>query len=106
MKVHSQAVRLLSDWVPDDPGQEFTIDPMPLHLAVHPITCSLGVPTNHFDVRFVGVAPPDAQPSISTESVDLAWWPVDALPAHSGTADDIGKQVDLATARLRGRRVS
>lgn len=83
-----------------------TIDPMPLHLAVHPITCSLGVPTKHFDVRFVGVAPQGIQPSISPESIDLAWWPVDALPAQSSTADDVSWQVDLATARLRGRRVS
>lgn len=82
-----------------------TVDPAPLHLAVHPITCSLGVPTRHFDVRFVGIAPSAAQPSMSSESIDLAWWPVDALPAQSGTADDIGKQVDLAKARLRGRRV-
>src|SRR5215470_7502496 len=182
MYLHSEAVRLLSDWIPGDPGQEslrnaflaylaarpdacaracepghltasmvlldapaehvlltlhprvgrwlqlgghcepddgsllaaalregaeesgidgITVDPTPLHLAVHPITCSLGVPTRHLDVRFVGIAPPDAQPSISSESVDLAWWPVNALPTHSSTADDIGMQVALAKARLR-----
>ena len=26
------------------------IDPSPVHLDVHPVTCSLGVPTRHFDV--------------------------------------------------------
>jgi 8-oxo-dGTP pyrophosphatase MutT (NUDIX family) len=82
-----------------------SVDPTPLHLAVHPITCSLGVPTRHLDVRFVGVAPPGARESISPESLDLAWWPLDALPAESGL-DDVGKQVSLAAARLRGSRVS
>jgi 8-oxo-dGTP pyrophosphatase MutT (NUDIX family) len=56
------------------------IDPTPLHLDVHPVTCSLGVPTRHFDVRFLLRAPADATPVRSAESVDLAWWPVEALP--------------------------
>jgi 8-oxo-dGTP pyrophosphatase MutT (NUDIX family) len=81
------------------------IDPTPLHLAVHPITCSLGVPTRHLDVRFVAIAPPGARESISSESIDLAWWPVDALPAEAGTSDDIGTQVNLAAARLHRSRI-
>ncbi|MGH3775539.1 MAG: NUDIX domain-containing protein [Pseudonocardiaceae bacterium] len=56
------------------------IDPRPLHLDVHPITCSLGLPTRHFDVRFLLRAPAGATPVRSAESVDLAWWPADALP--------------------------
>ncbi|MFN2495242.1 MAG: NUDIX hydrolase [Pseudonocardiaceae bacterium] len=56
------------------------IDPEPLHLDVHPITCSLGVPTRHFDVRFLLRAPAGATPARSAESVDLAWWPVHAAP--------------------------
>ncbi|MBN9745039.1 MULTISPECIES: NUDIX hydrolase [unclassified Amycolatopsis] len=55
----------------------------PVHLDVHPITCSLGVPTRHFDVRYVVHAPPGAEPVRSEESDDLRWWPVDALPAGS-----------------------
>ena len=58
---------------------DLDIDPRPLHLDVHPITCSLGVPTRHFDVRFLLHAPADATPVRSSESTDLAWWPVDAL---------------------------
>lgn len=61
------------------------LDPDPLHLDVHPITCSLGVPTRHFDVRFLVRAPRDAQPVASDESDDLRWWPVGALPP--GTED-------------------
>lgn len=56
------------------------ISPVPVHVDVHPITCSLGVPTRHFDVRFAVRAPADAKPVRSDESLDLRWWPVDALP--------------------------
>ena len=59
---------------------DLEIDPVPLHLDVHPITCSLGAPTRHFDVRFLLRAPAGATPVRSAESADLAWWPVNALP--------------------------
>ncbi|MGW5523372.1 NUDIX domain-containing protein [Gordonia sp. NPDC003950] len=54
-------------------------------LHTHPITCSLGVPTRHLDMQFAVVTAPTATgapPPIecSSESVDLRWWPVDALP--------------------------
>jgi 8-oxo-dGTP pyrophosphatase MutT (NUDIX family) len=62
------------------------IDPIPLHLDVHPITCSLGVPTRHFDVRFLLRAPANATPVRSSESVDLAWWQVDAAPSDVAPA--------------------
>ena len=35
--------------------------PEPLHLDVHPVTCSLGVPTRHLDVRYLVRAPPGAR---------------------------------------------
>jgi 8-oxo-dGTP pyrophosphatase MutT (NUDIX family) len=60
------------------------IDPTPVHVDVHPITCSLGVPTRHFDVRFAVHAPPGAEPVRSNESLDLRWWPTDALPDPTG----------------------
>jgi coenzyme F420-0:L-glutamate ligase len=64
------------------PGLQLTPTPAPtpVHLDVHPITCSLGIPTRHFDVRFRAVAPPGAEPVRSSESDDLAWWPLDDLP--------------------------
>jgi len=61
------------------------IDPDPLHLDVHPVTCSLGVPTRHLDVRYLVRAPAGATERISDESDDLRWWPLDALPAGSDT---------------------
>jgi 8-oxo-dGTP pyrophosphatase MutT (NUDIX family) len=47
---------------------------------VHPVVCSLGVPTRHLDLQFVAHAPAGAQIAISEESEDLQWWPADALP--------------------------
>jgi 8-oxo-dGTP pyrophosphatase MutT (NUDIX family) len=53
---------------------------------VHPVTCSLGVPTRHLDLQFVAQAPAGAQIAISDESDDLQWWPADALPAGTDHA--------------------
>lgn len=57
-----------------------TIDPLPVRLDVHPVTCSLGVPTRHLDLQFRAYAPEESVAMISAESDDLAWHPVDALP--------------------------
>ncbi|MGW6694526.1 NUDIX hydrolase [Rhodococcus sp. NPDC054953] len=75
------------------------IDPALLSAHTHPITCSLGKPTRHLDLRFLVWAPVDARPVRSDESDDLRWWPVDALPpdAERKTVDHL-----VALARLRG----
>jgi 8-oxo-dGTP pyrophosphatase MutT (NUDIX family) len=49
-------------------------------IHVHPVTCSLSVPTRHLDLQFVAHAPAGAQIVVSDESEDLRWWPADALP--------------------------
>lgn len=74
-----------------------TISPEPAALHVHPLTCSLGVPTRHLDVQFVVRAPEGAQPVCSDESLDLRWWPLDELPQDC----DFGltQLVAAATAR-------
>ena len=56
------------------------IDPSLAALHVHPVTCSLGVPTRHLDMQFVVRAPAGAEIVRSDESLDLRWWPLDALP--------------------------
>jgi ADP-ribose pyrophosphatase YjhB (NUDIX family) len=73
------------------------IDPVPVHLDVHPVTCSLGVPTRHFDVRFAVFAPPGAVETRSEESLDLRWWPTGALPSTTDTS--MPTLVDLALRR-------
>jgi len=55
-------------------------------IHVHPVTCSLGVPTRHLDMQFVAHAPAGAQIAISDESDDLRWWPADALPDRTDHA--------------------
>jgi 8-oxo-dGTP pyrophosphatase MutT (NUDIX family) len=75
-----------------------SIDPEPVHLDVHPVICSLGVPTRHFDVRFLIRAPHAAAPVRSPESLDLRWWPVDTLP-ESENPTDLGELITAALAR-------
>ncbi len=66
-------------------------------LHVHPVTCSLGVPTRHLDMQFVVHAPRDAEIAVSDESLDLRWWPLDELPAEC----DFGlTQLAAAATRL------
>jgi 8-oxo-dGTP pyrophosphatase MutT (NUDIX family) len=62
------------------------INPELVAVHVHPVTCSLGVPTRHLDLQFVARAPADAHITISDESLDLRWWPVDALPDNADQA--------------------
>jgi 8-oxo-dGTP pyrophosphatase MutT (NUDIX family) len=75
-----------------------SFDPAPLGIDVHPITCSLGVPTRHFDVRFLAIAPPGAEPVRSDESVDLQWFDWDALP--TGVSPDLHRLLESARERL------
>jgi coenzyme F420-0:L-glutamate ligase len=75
-----------------------SFDPNPLGLDVHPITCSLGVATRHFDVRYVAIAPEGAEPVRSPESDDLRWFPWDRLP--DGAAADLPRLVEAARRRL------
>ena len=61
------------------------------------MTCSLGVPTHHLDLQFIVTAPPQAQAVISDESLDLRWWPIDALP--EGADPGLVALVQAALAR-------
>ena len=78
------------------------MDPDLAAIHVHPLTCSLGVPTRHLDLQFLAHAPAGASIAISDESLDLRWWPVDALP--SGI--DPGVTALVAAARRRFARGS
>lgn len=50
--------------------------------------------TEHLDLRWIAVAAAGSQPVVSEESLDVAWWPVDALPPD--TEDSIRELVALA----------
>lgn len=56
------------------------IEPDMVALHVHPLTCSLGRPTRHLDVQFVAHAPAGTEFVRSEESLDLRWWPLEAIP--------------------------
>jgi 8-oxo-dGTP pyrophosphatase MutT (NUDIX family) len=57
------------------------LDPVPVQLSEHAVPfCDPRGGAHHLDVRFVAVAPADAVHAVSEESLDVAWWPADALP--------------------------
>ena len=83
-------------------GLDLSVGIVGLH--THSVTCSLGEPTRHLDVRIAALTPPqpdDRLPAFvrSDESVDLAWWPIDGLPP--GTADDQPELITRGLAALR-----
>ena len=65
-----------------------------VHLDRHVLDGDFGTCREHLDVRFAAIAAPDAVPDVSTESLDVRWWPVDALPP--GTRDDLTPLVEAA----------
>jgi 8-oxo-dGTP pyrophosphatase MutT (NUDIX family) len=51
-----------------------------VHVDRHPAPCNPGVVDEHFDVRFLVVAPAGSQPTVSAESLDARWFDWDRLP--------------------------
>jgi 8-oxo-dGTP pyrophosphatase MutT (NUDIX family) len=60
--------------------EDLLVEPELAAIHVHPVTCSLGVPTRHLDLQFVARAPAGAQFEVSDESLDLRWWHLDEMP--------------------------
>jgi len=81
---------------------DLRMDPSLAALHVHPVTCSLGVPTRHLDMQFIAHAPANAEITCSHESLDLQWWPLDALPEDC----DFGLTQLAEAARTRMRQTS
>lgn len=78
---------------------DLSLDPVPVQLSEHPVPfCGPDGDVHHLDVRFLALARPGAVPSVSEESLDLRWWPVDALPEPDG---DVAELVRLAVARAQ-----
>lgn len=75
---------------------DLELDPVPVQLSEHAVPfCGPTGDVHHLDVRFVAVAPTGAEHTVSEESLDVRWWPVDALPNP-----ELAPLVDLARARL------
>ena len=84
------------------------IDPVPLQLSEHAVPFCGGPPAagervvHHLDVRFLAVAPDDGSHAVSEESLDVKWWPTEALPTSDA---DMVELVALAQARLEAQTV-
>ncbi|MEI8056742.1 MAG: NUDIX domain-containing protein [Actinomycetes bacterium] len=70
---------------------------LPIQLDRHPVGCHGG--SWHLDVQFLALAPAGAVEIRSDESLDLAWWPADALP--DDTDDAVRRLVALAMTALQ-----
>lgn len=72
------------------------LDGGPVHLDAHDAPCGA---RTHLDVRFAVLAPDGAVPTVSEESQDVAWFPVDALP--EGSRADLEPAVGAALRAAR-----
>lgn len=71
-----------------------TVDATPVALDRHPAPCGA---EHHLDVQFLVRAPGRVAPVVSEESLDVRWWPVDALPEQRV---DLGPLVRAGLAAL------
>ncbi|GAA5027208.1 NUDIX hydrolase [Terrabacter aeriphilus] len=70
-----------------------------VQLDRHVLVGDFGTCREHLDIRFAAVTARDTRASVSTESIDVRWWPVDELPI--GTRDELAP---LVAAGLRATR--
>lgn len=70
--------------------------PDPVQLDRHPVRCH-PQGTWHLDVQYVAIAPENARHTVSDESDDLRWFPVDDLPEP--TDDALRRLVARAVTR-------
>ena len=59
---------------------QLDLHPTPVLLDAHHVPFCGPDGVRHLDVMFRAEAHADARPSVSEESLDVAWWPLDALP--------------------------
>lgn len=60
---------------------DLVLSDRPAQLDEHVVAfCGDTGEVHHLDVRYLAVAPPDAQQVVSEESLAVRWWPVEALP--------------------------
>lgn len=69
--------------------------PGPAQLDRHALGSRFTRCTEHLDLRWIAVAEASAVPTSSDESLDVAWWPVDALPQD--TDPSLRSLVELAS---------
>ncbi|WP_353953016.1 NUDIX hydrolase [Knoellia sp. S7-12] len=75
-----------------------TPEPTIVQLNQHRLHGDFGRCREHLDVRYAAVVDPAVRPATSEESLDVAWWPADALP--EGTRTELTALVDAARQAL------
>jgi 8-oxo-dGTP pyrophosphatase MutT (NUDIX family) len=77
------------------------LHPEPVHLDEHAVGfCDPRGTVRHLDVRYAATAPAGVRHAVSEESLDVRWWPVEALP--DGVEDEMVELVRLARSALEG----
>lgn len=71
----------------------------PVDLDRHALSSRFGRCREHLDVAFVAVVPAAAVPFVSTESIDVTWFDVDALP--DATPPDLPARLQRVAALVR-----
>ena len=74
------------------------VDDAPVDLDRHALSTAFGTCGEHLDVRYAVVAPPGAEPAVSEESDDVAWFSVSDLPDTA--VEDLTRLVQRARAVL------
>lgn len=74
---------------------EVEVSSRPLRLDRHAVPCA-GGPSEHLDVQYLALVADDAEPVISSESDDLQWFDLAALPTELD--DSVRALIDEATA--------
>ena len=85
--------------VAEETGLTGAVLPVPALLSRHGAPCAPGVVDWHLDIQFVLVTEPTT-PRPSDETPEVAWWPVDALPADraGGIAELVARSVAIVKA--------
>jgi 8-oxo-dGTP pyrophosphatase MutT (NUDIX family) len=83
--------------------EALTLHPEPVHLDEHVVGfCDPRGAVHHLDVRFTATTPAGVRHVTSAESLDVRWWPVDALP--DDLEDEMHELIRLALTRWSRRR--
>jgi 8-oxo-dGTP pyrophosphatase MutT (NUDIX family) len=73
------------------------IDRTPVDIDAHTVGfCDPRGMVDHLDVRYAAVAPAAAEHAVNDESLDVRWWPLDALP-------DLGEEMLRLIRAARSR---
>lgn len=90
----SLAAAALREAIEETGVPDLVVEKGPVALDRHSAPCGV---EHHLDVQFLVRAPGLARPVVSEESLDVRWWPVDALPAQRV---DLSALVRAGLARL------